>query len=158
MRLIQYSAFILATILAFLLSSTQAASSIQYGKKISGTSTWFDGSDLHGAACYGKLLNKDVDAKDGWHVAAVNPSGYKGAEKGVCFECAKVTYNSRSIIVRIIDTCRSCKSTQLDLTSSAFKTLAPLKVGRIKMTYEFIRCPTKGASFKWPSSPRPKSA
>ncbi|KAF9334538.1 hypothetical protein BG006_002003 [Podila minutissima] len=141
MRLIHFSALILATVLAFLLSSAQAASSIRYGKKISGTSTWFDGSDLHGAACYGKLLNKDVDAQDGWHIAAVNPSGYKGAEKEVCFECAKVTYNSRSII--------------LDLTFSAFKTLAPLKVGRIKMTYEFIRCPIKGASFKWP---RPKSA
>ncbi|KAF8932727.1 hypothetical protein BGZ52_009506 [Haplosporangium bisporale] len=147
MRSIQFSVFILATALAFFLSSSQAASAIQYGKKISGTSTWFDGGDLHGAACYGKLLNKDVDAKDGWHIAAVNPSGYKGAEKGVCFECAKVTYNSRSII-----------STQLDLTSSAFKTLAPLKVGRIKMTYEFVRCPTRGAAFKWPSSPKPKSA
>ncbi|KAG0032622.1 hypothetical protein BGZ81_010435 [Podila clonocystis] len=158
MRLIQLTTFIMATFLTFLLSSTQAASSIKYGKKISGTSTWFDGSDLHGAACYGKLLNKDVNAQDGWHIAAVNPSGYKGKEKGVCFECARVTYNSRSIVVRIIDTCRSCKSTQLDLTSSAFKTLAPLKVGRIKMTYEFIRCPTKGSSFKWPSSPRPKSA
>ncbi|KAG0345933.1 hypothetical protein BG005_001026, partial [Podila minutissima] len=67
-----------------------------------------------------------------------------------------VTYNGHSIIVHIIDTCCSFKSIQLDLTSSAFKTLAPLKVGRIKTTYEFICCLTKGASFKWPSLPRPK--
>ncbi|KAG0346424.1 hypothetical protein BG005_000748 [Podila minutissima] len=99
-------------------------------------------------ACYGKLLDKYVDALDSWHIAAVNPTGYKGAEKGVYFECAKVTYNSRSIMVHIINTCCSCKSTQLNLTSSAFKTLMLLKVGCIKMTYEFIHSPTKGASFK----------
>ncbi|KAG0340492.1 hypothetical protein BG004_006387 [Podila humilis] len=156
MKFIHIVTLVLTTSLV-LLMSVQAQSSIKYGRKISGTSTWFDGSDLHGSACYGKLLNKDVDARDGWHIAAVNPKGYKNQERGVCFECAKVTYNKKSIIVRIIDTCRSCKSTQLDLTASAFKYLAPLKVGVIKMTYEFVRCPTKGSAMKWPSSPKPKS-
>ncbi|KAF9428004.1 hypothetical protein BGZ94_003641 [Podila epigama] len=154
MKFIHFSALVLATILAFILS-TEAASNIQYGKKFSGKSTWFNGKDAHGSACYGKLQNKNVDAKDSWHIAAVNPSAYNGKEKAVCFECARVTYNKRSIIVRVIDTCRSCDKNQFDLTTSAFKALAPLKQGVIKMQYEFVRCPTK--DIKWPSSPKPKA-
>ncbi|KAG0332672.1 hypothetical protein BG004_001142 [Podila humilis] len=130
---------------------------IRYGKAVSGKSTWFDGSSLEGSACYGKLLNKDVDAKDSWHIAAVNPSAYEGAERGVCFECAKVTYNKRSVIVRIIDTCRSCSSTQLDLTSSAFRKLEDLDKGVIKIKFAFVKCPTKGSAMRWPSSPEPKN-
>ncbi|KAF9185840.1 hypothetical protein BGZ51_007635 [Haplosporangium sp. Z 767] len=129
---------------------------VKYGRKLTGKSTWFNGHHLKGAACYGNLMgNSHVNAKDSWHIGAVNTRHYKGGDRAVCFECAKVTYNRRSIIVRIIDACSSCTANHIDLTASAFKTLAPLSKGVIKTTYEFVRCPQRG-NLKWPKSPAPR--
>ncbi|KAG0003483.1 hypothetical protein BGZ65_001655 [Modicella reniformis] len=155
MRIAELTIFIAFAILAVLTSTTEAKQSIKYGKKVSGKSTWFDGHQLKGAACYGIILHKDINAKDNWYIGAVRMSSFEGGVRGACFECAKVTANRRSVIVRLIDDCTSCSSDQIDLTASAFKILAPLKEGVIKMQYEFVRCPTSG-SLKWPSNPVPK--
>ncbi|KAF9430091.1 hypothetical protein BGZ94_008381 [Podila epigama] len=130
---------------------------VRWNKKQSGISTWFTGSHLKGAACYGNLMgNSHVNAKDNWHIGAVNINTFAKGYKGVCFECAKVSYGKRSVVVRIIDGCSSCKPNHIDLTASAFKTLAPLSKGVIKMTYEFVRCPSGGSLAKWPQSPKVK--
>ncbi|KAK3821983.1 MAG: RlpA-like double-psi beta-barrel-protein domain-containing protein-containing protein [Linnemannia elongata] len=130
---------------------------VRFGKKISGKSTWFNGHDLKGAACYGNLMgNSHVNAGDSWMIGAVHMKHYKGGDRTACFECAKITAGKRSIVVRIIDDCAGCAPNQIDLTASAFKKLAPLSQGVVKTTYEFVRCPSKG-NLKWPKSPKPKS-
>ncbi|KAG0346910.1 hypothetical protein BG004_000551 [Podila humilis] len=130
---------------------------VRWNKKMSGVSTWFNGHDLKGAACYGNLMgNSNVNARDNWHIGAVHMASYVKGNRGACFECAKITRGKKSIIVRIIDDCASCKPNQIDLTASAFKALAPLRVGVIKTTYEFIRCPSRGSAMKWPKSPAVK--
>jgi hypothetical protein len=97
--------------------------------------------------------NSNVNAKDSWYIGAVHMRHYKGGERAACFECAKITYGKRSIVVRIIDDCAGCKPNQIDLTASAFKALAPLSKGVIKTSYQFVRCPSRG-NLKWPKSPR----
>ncbi|KAI1314526.1 hypothetical protein EDD11_002042 [Mortierella claussenii] len=129
---------------------------VRFNKKMSGKSTWFNGHDLKATACYGDLMgNSHVNAGDSWHIAAVHMASYKNGENAACFECAKITANRRSVIVRIIDDCAACAPNQIDLTASAFKLLAPLSQGVVKTTYEFVRCPQRG-NLKWPKSPSPR--
>ncbi|KAF9584181.1 hypothetical protein BGW38_007319 [Lunasporangiospora selenospora] len=129
---------------------------VKFRKSMGGKSTWFNGKDLKGAACYGNLMgNSNVNAADNWHIGAVHMASYKGNFKAACFECARITYNRRSIIVRLIDDCAGCAPNQIDLTASAFKALAPLSKGVINTKYEFIPCPSRG-KLAWPKSPAPK--
>ncbi|KAG0215686.1 hypothetical protein BGX28_008932 [Mortierella sp. GBA30] len=170
MKSSQLSVLLLALVIA-LISAVEAgrrrpsgpSQTVRFGQKHSGKSTWFNGHDLKAVACYGDLLgNSNVNAADGWHIAAVHMAHYKGGEKTACFECAKIshtnpkTHKTTSVIVRIIDDCAACAPNQIDLTASAFKTLAPLSQGVVQTTYEFVRCPSRG-NLKWPKSPRPLS-
>ncbi|GJJ69557.1 hypothetical protein EMPS_01904 [Entomortierella parvispora] len=135
-----------------------ATNTIKWGHKIKGVSTWFNGSDLKGAACYGDLENNsNVNAQDGWHIGAVPMKFYKDGVNAACFECAKITVGKRSVIVRIIDDCAGCAPNQIDLTASAFQCLAPLSQGVVNHVYEFVRCPSSGSALKWPKSPAPKN-
>ncbi|KAG0307336.1 hypothetical protein BGZ98_000511 [Dissophora globulifera] len=155
MHLAQLSVLIFGAVIALMATAVEAGQSIKFGQTKSGKSTWFNGRDLKGAACYGDLQNKNVNAQDSWHIAAVHMASYSGNEKSACFECVKITANKRSVIARIIDDCAGCSASQIDLTASAFKILAPLSQGVVKTQYQFVRCPTSG--IKWPSSPAPKS-
>ncbi|KAG0298127.1 hypothetical protein BGZ96_002619, partial [Linnemannia gamsii] len=122
----------------------KATQNVKWGQKRSGTSTWFNGHDLKGAACYGNLMgNSHVNAGDSWMIGAVHMKHYKGGDRTACFECAKITAGKRSIVVRIIDDCAGCAPNQIDLTASAFKKLAPLNQGVVKTKYEFVRCPMR---------------
>ncbi|KAG0228601.1 hypothetical protein BGW42_002091 [Actinomortierella wolfii] len=148
--------FSLLAIAALFAASTADAQQItvKNGRSVSGRSTWFDGNHLKGAACYGRLMNRNVNAKDNWHIAAVNFKYFKNKDKGACFKCARVSNGKRSVNVRIIDGCSSCGRGHIDLTKSAFKKLAPLKQGVVKVKTTWIPCP-KDPKGKWPSSPKP---
>ncbi|KAF9933004.1 hypothetical protein FBU30_006828 [Linnemannia zychae] len=137
-------------------SSVEAATTIQFGKKASGKATWFRGKDAEDVACYGILQNKNVNAQDSWHIAAMRLSQFSGGVKNACFECLRITAGSRSVIARIIDDCSSCGSGHVDLSLSAFTKLAPKDKGVVKITYEFVRCPSSGSDLKWPKSPSVK--
>ncbi|KAF9439081.1 hypothetical protein BGZ76_000043 [Entomortierella beljakovae] len=156
MKYSQLSVLIMAMVIAFIAivdAKKKPTQKVRFYKKAVGKSTWFNGHDLKGAACYGDLLgNSRVNAGDSWHIGAVHMASYIGGEKAACFECAKVTAGKRSVIVRIIDDCAGCAPNQIDLTASAFKVLAPLSKGVVKTRYEFIRCPYSG-KLKWPKSP-----
>lgn len=53
----------------------------------------------------------------------------------------KLTYNGKSITVRIIDQCPECPSDHLfDVSKDAFQSLAPLSLGKVWMDYEFVPC------------------
>ncbi|KAF9435379.1 hypothetical protein BGZ76_006419 [Entomortierella beljakovae] len=146
--------FIVAVLVALFTVNVEALEVVKLGLKQAGKSTWFNGHDLKAAACYGNLQNKRVDAADDWHIGAVHMKHFEGGDKSCCFQCAKITAGLRSVVVRIIDDCRSCSPTQIDLTSSAFKVLAPLDQGIVDTTFEWVRCPKSG-NLKWPSSPSP---
>ncbi|KAF9319337.1 hypothetical protein BG003_009418 [Podila horticola] len=153
MKLAQFTLLIFAVVVA-IVSTVEAKRTqvVRWNKKMSGLSTWFNGHDLKSTACYGNLLgNSHVNAQDGWHIGAVHMDYYVKGYKAACFECAKISYGKKSIIVRIIDDCAGCKPNQIDLTASAFKALAPLSQGVVKTTYEFVRCPS--SHLKWPKSP-----
>ncbi|GJJ76710.1 hypothetical protein EMPS_09069 [Entomortierella parvispora] len=165
MHFTQLSAMVMAIVIALVsvVSASDykghhgATNTVRFGKKMNGVSTWFNGHDLKAVACYGDLMgNSHVNAGDGWHIGAVPMRFYKGGEKTACFECAKISNGRRSVIIRIIDDCAGCAPNQIDLTASAFKSLAPLSQGVVHTKYEFVRCPMKG-NLKWPKSPKAKS-
>ncbi|KAG0055301.1 hypothetical protein BGZ83_009059 [Gryganskiella cystojenkinii] len=147
----------LFTILAFFSITVESKQSVKFGKTFSGKNTWFAGKDARSVACYGDLEgNSNVNVNDAWHIGAVNLNSYSGGEKAACFECAKITYKRRSVIVRIIDDCQGCASNQIDLSKSAFSSLASLSVGVINSQVQWVKCPSKG--IKWPSSPKVKNS
>ena len=51
----------------------------------------------------------------------------------MCGRKLKVTYQKKSVIVTVVDTCpaASCKVGSLDLSPAAFEKLSPLSVGRL---------------------------
>ncbi|KAF8936746.1 RlpA-like double-psi beta-barrel-protein domain-containing protein-containing protein [Dissophora ornata] len=159
MKFAQLSVLLMAMVIALIaVVEAKATQLVKFNKKVVGKSTWFNGHDLKAVACYGDLENNShVNAGDGWHIGAVHMAFYKGGEKSACFECVKITSGRRSVVVRIIDDCAGCAPNQIDLTASAFKTLAPLSQGVVHTTYQFVRCPSKGSSLKWPKSPAPRS-
>lgn len=68
-----------------------------------------------------------------------------------CFKCVQLTNNkdpARKIVIQVIDKCAACKfNTQIDLTSNAFKKLAPngnLNLGIVDVTFKPIQCPSGG--------------
>ncbi|GJJ76610.1 hypothetical protein EMPS_08969 [Entomortierella parvispora] len=153
------SSFLLAlfAVLALFSITAESKMSIKFGKSFSGKNTWFAGKDAQSVACYGDLENNShVNAEDSWHIGAVNMDSYSGGEKAACFECAKITYKKRSVIIRIIDDCAGCDSNQIDLSMDAFTSLAPASVGEINTSIQWVKCPTKG--IKWPSTPKVKSS
>ncbi|KAG0227676.1 RlpA-like double-psi beta-barrel-protein domain-containing protein-containing protein [Mortierella sp. GBAus27b] len=155
MKFAQLSILLLALVF-MLVAEASSMQAVRFNKELTGKSTWFNGHDLKSVACYGDLEgNSHVNAQDDWHIGAVHVKSYHGGEKSVCFECAKITYKRRSVVVRVIDDCAACAPNQIDLTASAFKYLAPLSQGVIKTTYKFVRCPTSG--IKWPKSPSVRS-
>ncbi|PVU93531.1 hypothetical protein BB561_003215 [Smittium simulii] len=86
------------------------------------------------------ITNSDSEA-----VAAISAEQYGGGanpnNSPVCGKCVLVNGpNNTSIKVKIVDKCPTCKSGDLDLSSSAFKALSPLDPGRISITWSFVSC------------------
>jgi len=72
-------------------------------------------------------------------VVAVSHSKYDAKAKSqnpnenpFCGKKVKVTYEGKSIEVKVVDRCPGCSENDLDLSPSAFKKLAPLGKGRLK--------------------------
>jgi rare lipoprotein A len=81
------------------------------------TATWY-GHGFHGRRmANGKKFNQ-------WAMTAAHPSLRLGTR-------IRVRHKGRSVVVRITDRCRCT----LDLSKGAFKRLAPLSKGRIKVRY-----------------------
>ena len=72
-------------------------------------------------------------------VVAVSHSKYDAKAKSqnpnenpLCGKKVKVTYEGKSIEVKLVDRCPGCSENDLDLSPTAFKKLAPLGKGRLK--------------------------
>ncbi|KAF8902711.1 riboflavin-aldehyde forming enzyme [Mucidula mucida] len=105
--------------LATLISAAQA---------FSGDGTYYD-PDGNEGACGEKLQNSD------YVVALASEQYSRGAN---CGRQIRVEYNDKSVAARVADLCPGCASDDLDLTSSAFEALAPLSVGRMRVTWDYI--------------------
>ncbi|PVU91698.1 hypothetical protein BB559_004019 [Furculomyces boomerangus] len=62
-----------------------------------------------------------------------------------CGKCALVSYTpptgpKKEVKVQIVDRCPVCEFGSLDLSSAAFEKLAPLTVGRIKISWKYVSC------------------
>lgn len=106
--------------------------------------TYYNGEDLKGSACYGRNGLPPYDAKDSDFIAAMYMDDFEH-----CYECLKICRDSKCVVVKVIDECGGCPpdAQNVDLTESAFKKLATLEEGRVKIKYRPIKCPAKG---RWP--------
>lgn len=58
-----------------------------------------------------------------------------------CHKCALIRNSAgASARVRIKDKCAGCKSGDIDVTSTVFRIFAPLSVGRIRVSWEYVPC------------------
>ncbi|PVZ98519.1 hypothetical protein BB558_005479 [Smittium angustum] len=63
----------------------------------------------------------------------------------ICKKCVMVSYTpvggvTKTQKIRITDKCPVCKYGDIDLSTEAFRKLAPLEVGRIKISWQFVPC------------------
>jgi hypothetical protein len=129
------TAAIVALLLVFLLPAASRSGSLpppsvvaltpghgQVSALISGRATWYCGN---GSPCTRGTSPDDM-------VAAIDPT--TGIDKG---ERVTVRHGGRSVTVRIVDVCACGGSRVIDLTSGAFRRLAPLSRGVIAVELEF---------------------
>lgn len=99
--------------------SAPAPRTVEVAGHIDGTATWYCGN---GSPCTRGYGPSDL-------VAAIDPT--TGIGKGAV---VTVSHAGRSVTVRIVDVCLCRDRRVIDLTSGAFKRLAPLSVGVIDVT------------------------
>lgn len=75
-------------------------------------------------------------------VAAMNNTDYDGA--AACGACISVDGPDGSVTVRIVDRCPGCPDGDVDLSEQAFAAIAPLKRGRIPITWRYVPCAVDG--------------
>jgi expansin len=61
-----------------------------------------------------------------------------------CGACAEVIGPKGIAVVRIVDSCPSCPADALDLSREAFSRIAPLRAGRVAVTWRAVACPVEG--------------
>src|SRR5262249_8486509 len=71
-------------------------------------------------------------------VAAINDEQYSKAN---CGRCVAVTGPKGTVVVLVQDKCPGCDSGDLDLSTTAFKKIADLSAGRVKIKWHFVDCP-----------------
>lgn len=101
--------------------------------------TFYEDDQLNNAACYGRDGIPNYNAKPSDRIGAM-------INNGMCYKCVKITNpkNKKSVIVKIIDKCAGCKKNQIDLTRSAFASIANTDDGIVKVTWKGVACPSKG--------------
>ncbi|RUS15740.1 hypothetical protein BC937DRAFT_92053 [Endogone sp. FLAS-F59071] len=115
-----------------------------------GTGTWYSGSDLDDAYCYGRNGLPNYTPTDSDMIASIKMKGLT-----YCYKCIQVTCGSKSVILKVVDDCAGCgNGNDVDMTTSAFKALqvkANLNVGELKISWVVLsKCPSSG---KWIKTP-----
>ncbi|KAI9309520.1 RlpA-like double-psi beta-barrel-protein domain-containing protein-containing protein [Cunninghamella echinulata] len=118
--------------------------------KRGGRGTWYTGSDLKNAACYGRKGLPTYSATVHSMIGAMAMREFEN-----CYKCMKITNNqnkSRSVVVRIVDKCAGCKvGKAIDLTPAAFKKLGSLDLGVLDISWKPVKCT---GSKLYPSKPK----
>ncbi|MCP2262190.1 Rare lipoprotein A (RlpA)-like double-psi beta-barrel [Streptoalloteichus tenebrarius] len=136
MRKIGKSLAVLAAAVALPLTlSGTAEASIPFGKEIKGKATYYDDSGY--GAC-GTRINADREmlvAVPAAYWTTSNPN-----KDPLCKNVSvEVTYKGKTIKVPVKDQCPSCDSKHIDLSRAAFARLADTDLGRIDVTWKFVR-------------------
>ncbi|CEP15893.1 hypothetical protein [Parasitella parasitica] len=112
-----------------------------FEKRGSGRGTWYTGSDLKNAACYGRKGFSEFTPKSNDMIGAMKMNG--GFE--YCYKCMKVTNNKnkKTVTVKIVDQCAGCDNNNaVDLTPAAFKKLeSDLGKGILDISWKVVDCP-----------------
>jgi len=70
------------------------------------------------------------------HIVALSIQEYnKGSH---CGKMIRVHYKARSLDVKVVDSCPGCPRYNIDLSTSSFLALAPLELGLINVTWEYL--------------------
>jgi len=67
--------------------------------------------------------------------------GYDGVNPNknpVCGRMIQINYQGKSVTVKVEDRCTGCKYNDIDMTTSAFGTIADASLGRIPITWEWV--------------------
>ncbi|RIB21935.1 expansin module family protein, partial [Gigaspora rosea] len=100
--------------------------------------TFYEGDVLKNAFCYGNGKLPSYNAKPSDMIGAMKMSG-----TSMCYKCVEIKCGSKSIIVKIIDACPTCGSSDdIDLTKQAFSELAPPVKGIVSINWRLLKsCP-----------------
>lgn len=79
---------------------------------------------------------------DDLDVAAINDHDY--AASASCGACVRVQGPKGAITLRIVDRCPECPAGNLDLSASAFRSIAEVSAGRVPITWSFAPCAVEG--------------
>ncbi|KAL0945407.1 hypothetical protein HGRIS_000899 [Hohenbuehelia grisea] len=74
-------------------------------------------------------------SKDSDHVVALSPRQYAGGDN--CWRHIKIHYQGKTVDATAVDLCPECQGDSIDLSPSAFSSLAGLDVGRIQVTWSY---------------------
>lgn len=104
-----------------------------------------DTTQVHnGVATYYSVSNDNcgTSSTDSDFVCAISQQLYNTVANSdsiseYCGHMINITYNGKTIQVKVVDSCESCDSEQLDLSPSAFQSLADLSVGVIDIQWEW---------------------
>ena len=94
----------------------------------SGEATYYDGNGGFGSC--GSPLTSGL-------YGAISHSCYEASQ---CGKCAVVHGPLGNVTITIMDKCPGCLENTLDISSEAFKTIATIDDGRVKVTWELVEC------------------
>lgn len=117
------ASFLLASLFATLFT-TQAAP-LEARSSMSGSGTYYD---VGLGSCGHKNSNSDM-------VAALSSDLMDGGK--LCGKSITVKGKKGSVTLTVVDTCPSCDSGDVDMSSAAFKELGSLDEGRIPITWSY---------------------
>jgi len=71
-------------------------------------------------------------------VVAISVGLYDSNEASNCGQWMFIEYNGASTYARTVDSCQSCGPNDIDMSPDTFKALAPLSIGVIQVTWNFM--------------------
>ncbi|KAJ1973800.1 mitogen activated protein kinase 2 [Dimargaris xerosporica] len=102
------------------------------GKTYSGGRTTHHDFEGEGNACEVKVKNSDLIVALAIQQFDEGPDGEESDDKPNCGRKVKAMRGDRSVVVKVVDSCRSCGDASLDLSPAAFQKLEPdLDVGEL---------------------------
>ena len=93
----------------------------------SGKATFYDSQGGYGH-CGNQIPNEGL-------YAAVSSGCYS---ESICGKHVRVSYEGKSVVVPILDSCQGCDSSHIDISRNAFQKIADLNKGIIQVSWEFI--------------------
>lgn len=101
---------------------------VDIAKRSTGRGTWYNPGLGN---CGGYNTNTDL-------VLAISKSLYDQDNGGYCYQQVAITYNGVTAYGTAVDSCQSCTDNDIDMSPSLFQELAPLSVGVIQVTWNFV--------------------